>query len=715
MTTVDVRFLPAEAGPNGYRRLAPAPGEPHRAHPGAGAAAGAAAGRPIFAFAHLSDTHVMDHQSPARVELLDRYSDPDLRPPGDDRVVGTYRPQELFTIHVLESMVRAVNEIARGPVTGAPLDFAIVTGDLTDNAQGNELENFLAVLNGECVCPDSGDPTRYEGVADSGDPRYWHPEGEAFDRPRTQYGFPGLPGVLAAARRPFQATGLEMPWYSVYGNHDNQLQGTLPSTDALDDVATGQAKLIAPPAGLPAGEVLERLEAGDVSALDELVPGGRQLAVTGDLRRGAIARADHLRAHLSDGGSPSGHGYSRVNLESGTCHYAFDVGERVRCIVLDTVNPYGGWQGSLDPAQLDWLARQLEASGDRIVVLFSHHPLETLVNDRAPAGVRRVLADELRALLLAHPCVALWVNGHVHRHGVTPVVGDDGAPAFWQITTASHIDWPQQSRIIEVVESSDGDLTVICTVFDSAAAPQTTEHGSDPASLAALSRELSANCWQTRDAIVAGHAGAGAATDRNVVLTLAGSRPPAETGKATLRETEVADHLLSLVDALEAEPYGGEQLSQRAHALQAAALALQAGATDALVAAALLHDLGYSSVVRDAAPYRAHERAAAHYLRPLLGDGVADLVGHHVEAKRYLVAVDVDYASSLSEASSASLRRQGGPLDARRRAVLERLDWWPEALQLRRFDDAAKVPGLVVPAATRLHAVLSRLAAAAAG
>ncbi len=117
VTTVDRGFLPVSSGPGGYRVLQESSGEPYRAHPQA-VSGGGIAGRAVLVFAQLSDTHVMDSQSPARVELLDRYADPDYRPDGEDRTVGTYRPQELFTAHVVEAMVRAVNEhsVGRSPV-----------------------------------------------------------------------------------------------------------------------------------------------------------------------------------------------------------------------------------------------------------------------------------------------------------------------------------------------------------------------------------------------------------------------------------------------------------------------------------------------------------------------------------------------------------------------------------------------------------------------
>ena len=152
------------------------------------------------------------------------------------------------------------------------------------------------------------------------------------------------------------------------------------------------------------------------------------------------------------------------------------------------------------------------------MILFSHHPIETLVNDRRPPGAdRRILADELRTFLLERPCVVAWVNGHTHIHAITPVRQDPAARGFWQVTTASHIDWPQQARLIEFL-AVDGALAICCTVIDSYA-PASYGDAEGTAGLAALSRELAANDWQVRESITAdGGAGAGTASDRNVIL-----------------------------------------------------------------------------------------------------------------------------------------------------------------------------------------------------
>jgi hypothetical protein len=98
-TTDRRRLVPGEAGPGGYRTLVSADGEPHAVRDELASrtlrAAWRRSARPLLVIAQLSDPHVMDHQSPGRAELLDRYSDPDSPLRAAVGIVGTYRSQEL--------------------------------------------------------------------------------------------------------------------------------------------------------------------------------------------------------------------------------------------------------------------------------------------------------------------------------------------------------------------------------------------------------------------------------------------------------------------------------------------------------------------------------------------------------------------------------------------------------------------------------------------
>lgn len=131
-----------------------------------------------------------------------------------------------------------------------------------------------------------------------------------------------------------------------------------------------------------------------------------------------------------------------------------------------------------------------------------------------------------------------------------------------------------------------------------------------------------------------------------------------------------------------------EAVDELDHALQSAAMAISDGADDELVIAAALHDLAHSPMFDPAAAQR-HDETARQWLTPRFGERVGWLAGQHVAAKRYLVATEPGYGSALTATSALSLQAQGGPdVDA---TILAH-PWWPDALRLRRYDDAAKDP-----------------------
>jgi gamma-butyrobetaine dioxygenase len=153
-------------------------------------------------------------------------------------------------------------------------------------------------------------------------------------------------------------------------------------------------------------------------------------------------------------------------------------------------------------------------------------------------------------------------------------------------------------------------------------------------------------------------------------------------------------------------------VTQLEHALQTAALAEQAFALDSLVVAALLHDLGHllnppENTSRSSMDAR-HEDTAARWLSEYFSRAVTQPIRLHVAAKRYLCACEPAYAEALSPASRRSLVLQGGPMSDGERQTFEQDPWAREATMLRRWDDAAKVPGLRVPGLAHYRERLAR-------
>jgi phosphonate degradation associated HDIG domain protein len=162
------------------------------------------------------------------------------------------------------------------------------------------------------------------------------------------------------------------------------------------------------------------------------------------------------------------------------------------------------------------------------------------------------------------------------------------------------------------------------------------------------------------------------------------------------------DRIVTLLETRGREQYGTEPVSQTEHALQCATYAVSVRESAELIAACLLHDLGhllhgYGDYHLDDGINDTHEDIAFAHLRPLFPDAVLQPIRLHVDAKRYLCAVEAGYQESLSPASQHSLELQGGAFtgDEARQFILQ--PYARDAVKLRRWDDQAKVPGKHTP------------------
>jgi metallophosphoesterase (TIGR03767 family) len=501
--------------------------------------------RSLLYFAQLTDFQLADEESPARAEVLDLAGSP---------FQSAWRPQEALAPHTVDEVVRQINRFGRSPLRHrrsrhANLALTITTGDSADNQQVNEVSWVVRLLEGGRLNPNSGvaggacgalagppgEAARYTGVQDDSDVlesgRFYDP-----DRPSGAFAaWPRYPGLMDRAQQPFEAAGLKRPSYVAFGNHDGTVQGNIHGLEALDDIARGCVKPLSV-SGIP---IIGALSTSPL----------RTIVVPPDPARRLADRPTYKALHAT-GSQTDAHGFGLVDegelaaSRGAASYYAFSPKPGVRLIAIDTVAEGDRLNsgGNLDDPQFRWLEREIEAAErrDELIVVYGHHPISSLANpafdeDAGSCAQRLVFGPgcdldprrsrplhrgpELQALLLAHPHVVAFVAGHTHENRITAF--KRGAGGFWGIETASEIDWPIQSRLLEIMDTRDGTLSIFGTLVDHGAtlatqAPGTPAAGFDRPTLAALGREFAYN-----DPQVGVEDGAeGRPQDRNVELLL---------------------------------------------------------------------------------------------------------------------------------------------------------------------------------------------------
>jgi metallophosphoesterase (TIGR03767 family) len=519
--------------------------------------------RSLTYFAQLSDFQMADEESPARVEAV------------DGTASSAWRPQEALNPFGVDAAIRQINRfttaspVAQAGGARAGMDFALTTGDNADNQQYNENVWVRQLLEGgQPLSPNSGVRTSYDecssisdaaltlrdffgapaeptytGVQDFGDQTvdtttFYDP-----NQPRGQFvEWPRYTGLMNRAQQTFTPVGVRrgatpVPTYLANGNHDGLVQGNQSSTSTIEGIALGCIKPVVP--SFEFGSIIESLT----------------FFVRPDANRRHVDKAQ-LKAVYRAGTQADGHGFGLVEAAQNTAsngaasYYAWDPKPGVRFIAIDTVSEGGviaaSAEGNLDDPQYRWLTNEINAAeaANKVVVVFGHHPIRSLTanvsdetapacttndshgHDRNPGCDRDPrsslpihLGADMSSLLNTHRHVVAYVTGHTHENRVMACGAEAGCPAganWWELNTAAEVDWPQQSRLIEIMDNVDGTLSIFGTLIDHSASYEVPAAGSASAftvdQLGAIDRTFSYNDPQASLGAI------GQPADRNVEL-----------------------------------------------------------------------------------------------------------------------------------------------------------------------------------------------------
>jgi metallophosphoesterase (TIGR03767 family) len=580
-TTVQQRVVPF--GSEAFISLTLGPGEPYivRQDLATAGAKRAKKRRSLAYFGQLSDFQLADEESPGRVEFLDPPNGTQLP------FNAAWRPWEALEPQIDDAAIRQLNHfaaaspIAQGNGSRRKMDFTLDTGDSADSQQLNETEWVRTLLEGgslnpnsgispagylHALCPAAGVPgaaeaAKYTGVQDFRD--YVEGTEPSFYDPNEVRGFfsgwPSYPGLMDRAQQSFPAAGVKVPTYVSFGNHDALVQGNQAANGSFEQIATGCLKPMAPtPNQTDLAGVLGSLTPENVLAMLATDPNNVAL-VPPDPKRQYVSKAQYKQIFLN-GTQPDGHGFAYIDpaqqaASNGAAgYYAWNPLPGIRFISLDTVSEGGiagpSADGNVDDPQFQWLRTQLDAAtaANQLIVLFSHHAIASLTSqvpdEAAPpcTGINDAhghdlnpgcdldprnsspihLGQDMVDLLHQYPHVIAWVAGHSHVNDIQAFPGPNGT-GFWSIRTAAEADWPQQNRLLEIMNNKDGTLSIFGTILDTAAnatAPGSGTLAADlsDTDLASVGRTLSYNDPQVGATRCSPACGEGLADDRNVEL-----------------------------------------------------------------------------------------------------------------------------------------------------------------------------------------------------
>jgi hypothetical protein len=462
-TTVEQTVVPGpvrDPARPGFLELVAGPGSPRVLRPLGDTIADPARAerrRSLAYFAQLTDFQLADEESPSRVEFVDRGAS------------SAWRPHEAFHPHAIDLSLRQVNAfadaspVAQGDGSGAPMNFALITGDNSDNQQRNETIWVRQLLEGgQTLDPNSGrrvddyaecgpvlaqallakgtppEPT-YTGVQDYAD--YF--VAQDFYDPNDPRGpwasWPRYSGLMDRAQKPFRPVGLKVPSYITNGNHDGLVQGNEDANREVERIATGCLKVLTTTSNAPLPSEPSPSFLFSPGVVMPVPPDNPSADVT-DPGRAFVDRVE-LKKIYAAGTQRDAHGFAfvdRAELEASgqaATYYAWDARPGMRFISIDTVSEggvtaegapasapaHGSAEGNIDDPQFRWLERELQAASaaDKLIVVFGHHPVRSLI---------ATAVDELAAPCTGRYDAALRYGGQTDEHGHDPNPGCDLDP-----------------------------------------------------------------------------------------------------------------------------------------------------------------------------------------------------------------------------------------------------------------------------------------------
>ncbi len=513
-TTLDLTLIPTQSA-EGWILGEGAP-EPHISRNDLQAVATRSADEGPLSLAYflvMTDQHQADEESPTRLDFFGSW----------EVFFGMFesfhRPQQDLTSQILNALVRTANGLQAD--YERDFDLALVLGDGADNAQFNEMKVLIDVLDGSGLSsvrdgwarPDSGDLNIDPATGHNlGERDFGIQEYDAWGNPNMLYFRPGYPNSNAdfPVEGLLKTGGQALPWYYAIGNHDTLAGGgfnpdgkvtSFSRADYVGDIAYyGFIPGIASTVSWMKENGNKQLYIGNGFFgwdnnwqklyllmiwgewrseidwrfdLDALVndtpedPSDDGVIITPDPKRAFMGPEGlipliHERGHGFDDNNDDGD----VNAADGGWYRIDWPGENpdapmpMRLLMLDTMDAAIVSEGGLSPAQLSWLKGELDqAVADKVLVIVgSHHHEEEII----VGGAR------FQALLHNCPNAILHLVGHDHKNKVVAHPDESANPlrGYWEVQTASTVEFPQQGRIVEVVDNRDGTGTIYATIFD---------------------------------------------------------------------------------------------------------------------------------------------------------------------------------------------------------------------------------------------------------